>query len=983
MLGVILLCYPIHALTQNLAIPGYNHWTKYAVEEGLISSEVHCLLQDRDGYLWIGTDQGLCSFDSEEWTYYTPANGLQDGMLVELKEDADGNIWFKGLNHTIGYIEKKSGRAKTPGFNATLKLQVNHRHALKWELDPKGNGYIYVYEFANDRIQRPYSLTLHQIKDFQVADTVDIRPSRYQFLHKKDHSQHTWIYDRFSTRLSVEATAGDSSEFEGLQTGLKLPGKSSSVTLRDEPEFFALSSSHLLIAINNLLIVADKNTGRVVSADTLKHDVANCRVDNLGRIWIGLKHKGGLLIYPSQDLSQKPVRYLNGLTVSSFCEDRSGALWIGTTEIGVLFFSNSVFQELPSPSGQQKLTGIKDHNKEIYAIYGGKKGYRVNHENESWSFEHLMDGKRLSDIWCDDDTCYSCQIHHDGQKQLVRWTMNPVSSVVWSSQGAFNHFSPVNRDELFAYSNIQWAFIKKNEGSFNGISLNQGIYLRVNNAIHWDTDTVLIASNSGLKKVTTKGQTDFMTEVIGKGHIYDVAVDPWDHLWIATKGYGVYCASKSGRIITQYTIENGLPRNAIYDLELTTDSQLYGATQAGLFQIDVSTKQHEKHKIQTWNKAQGLHSLDLKQLASTDEHLFLNVANTTVWAQLESLRQEVKYPSLRIKEIRVNDKPRTPSEIKRLRADENNVSIRFGGFHFGSKKPRYWYSLNQGKSWISTQDQELNLLDINPGEYEVMIATQPNYRPGKDVQVSFQIAQPFTKSPLFILLVFLVGGALVFFILWTFLSRERLERKIVQSRQQALSSQMNPHFIFNALNSIYYFVGKGKKGEVQSYIGEFAFLMRQVLNASREGEITLDKELDALKAYLELEELRFRVAHEIKVVVEDDIVSRLAAIKIPAMILQPFLENAIEHGLFPKEEPGYLLFQLSASPSELHVIIEDNGVGRQYSKKMTKPDDEPSHGMAITEERIALVNKKSSRKIRYSIADVSPSGTRINLIIPI
>lgn len=194
---------------------------------------------------------------------------------------------------------------------------------------------------------------------------------------------------------------------------------------------------------------------------------------------------------------------------------------------------------------------------------------------------------------------------------------------------------------------------------------------------------------------------------------------------------------------------------------------------------------------------------------------------------------------------------------------------------------------------------------------------------------------------------------------------------------------MNPHFIFNALNSIYYFVGKGKKGEVQSYIGEFAFLMRQVLNASREGEITLDKELDALKAYLELEELRFRVAHEIKVVVEDDIVSRLAAIKIPAMILQPFLENAIEHGLFPKEEPGYLLFQLSASPSELHVIIEDNGVGRQYSEKMTKPDDEPSHGMAITEERIALVNKKSSRKIRYSIADVSPSGTRISLIIPI
>ena len=965
------------------AVPGYNHWTQYAVEEGLISSEVHCLLQDRDGYLWIGTDQGLCSFDSEEWTYYTPADGLQDGLLVELKEDAIGNIWFKGLNHTIGYVDKRSNEVKTPTFNQTLMLHLNHRHALKWNIDHEGNGYVYVHEFHNNRIKRPYALTMHQIGQFEVLDTLRIGPSKYQFLHKKTQPEEVWIYDRTTTRLSIESCAGDYNEFYGIQTGLNLPGMASNGSLRDLPNLTTLPGNKLLVGINNYIMIVDQASGNVLSADTLEHDVAACRVGADGKVWIGLKHRGGLLVYPSSDLSKQPKSFLKGLTISSFCDDSSGALWIGTTERGIFYFSNSAFYKIPFPVDGEKLTALSTVGQQIHAIFGRKNGYRLNTKNGYPSFEYLHSGKQLSNIWCIGDTCFTSEVHVDNRIRLMRWTMEPTVDTTWCSGTAFTHSLPISDDEIFAYSNIQWGFINYNNGELNAISLDNGTFLRVNSAIKWDQDTVLIASNRGLKKVTIDGQQEFMADEIGMGHIYDIAIDPWNNFWIATKGHGVYYANRKGQVLCQYTTDHGLPRNASYDLELTTDSQLFGATPAGLFQIDVSRKKRGRHEIQTWGVAQGLHSLDLKQLASNEDYLFLNVANGPVMAPLKSLRKGSKYPALRIKKVTINGEHRTLDQIAHLGAHENDVSIQFGGFHFGSKKPIYWYSLDHGFSWKSTHDQELNLLDINPGSYHVMIATRPVFRQGKDLQLAFEIAQPFTKSPLFIVLIFLVGGAFAFFILWTFLSRERLERRILMSRQQALSSQMNPHFIFNALNSIYYFVGKGKKGEVQSYISEFAFLMRQVLNASRKGQITLDKELEALRAYLELEELRFRMPHEIRVVVADDLKPRLSSIKIPSMILQPYLENAVEHGLFPKDEPGYLLFELSATTHELSIIIEDNGVGREHSKKLPNTDYEPSHGMAITEERIALVNKKSSRKISYKVEDLLPSGTRVSICIPI
>jgi PAS domain S-box-containing protein len=209
--------------------------------------------------------------------------------------------------------------------------------------------------------------------------------------------------------------------------------------------------------------------------------------------------------------------------------------------------------------------------------------------------------------------------------------------------------------------------------------------------------------------------------------------------------------------------------------------------------------------------------------------------------------------------------------------------------------------------------------------------------------------------------------------------------KISELRLAALRSVMNPHFVFNALNSIQYFIAKNDRLNAINYLSTFSKLIRGILTNSLNNTIRLSEEVELLKHYLNLEMIRFEDKFSFEIDLKNGI--DLENIEIPSLLIQPYVENAILHGLYNKSEPGKLKISIQEIGDAVLFEIEDNGIGRDAAMKL-RSKNFPNHksmGVAVTEERLKLINSK--RKISFQIEDLmdgdAPAGTRIKIWITI
>jgi sensor histidine kinase YesM len=217
---------------------------------------------------------------------------------------------------------------------------------------------------------------------------------------------------------------------------------------------------------------------------------------------------------------------------------------------------------------------------------------------------------------------------------------------------------------------------------------------------------------------------------------------------------------------------------------------------------------------------------------------------------------------------------------------------------------------------------------------------------------------------------------------------QAFQQKLSQTEIAALRAQMNPHFIFNCLNSIQYFTARNEADKASDYLAKFSRLIRLVLENSRSDKVTLDNELETLRLYIEMEAMRFRDKFGYQINVNPDIDTE--AVQIPPLLIQPFVENAIWHGLMHKEDKGSITIDVTMVGTTIQVVIADDGVGRQKaaeikSKSATK---NKSFGMKVTAERIELINQMYNINTQVSIEDLQdqnhqPAGTKVIINIPI
>jgi tetratricopeptide (TPR) repeat protein len=247
---------------------------------------------------------------------------------------------------------------------------------------------------------------------------------------------------------------------------------------------------------------------------------------------------------------------------------------------------------------------------------------------------------------------------------------------------------------------------------------------------------------------------------------------------------------------------------------------------------------------------------------------------------------------------------------------------------------------------------------------------------------------------------YLIGGALILMIVFAVISRLRYKRKrdeqqlqadfkkqLAQAETKALRAQMNPHFIFNSLNSINSFVIEQKHEIASDYLIKFSKLIRLILDNSRSETISLDKELETLKLYVILESARFDNKFKCVYKISEEVNTN--SIMIPPMLLQPFVENAIWHGLMQKEGEGTITVEIKKQDEEfLNISIIDDGIGREKAAQLkSKSATHTSHGLKVTSQRIDMMNKLNSTGAQVRIFDLKDDqghamGTKVELIIP-
>ena len=320
---------------------------------------------------------------------------------------------------------------------------------------------------------------------------------------------------------------------------------------------------------------------------------------------------------------------------------------------------------------------------------------------------------------------------------------------------------------------------------------------------------------------------------------------------------------------------------------------------------------------------------------------------------------------------------------------QQNIELQFAGLELAGHFKNLQYTINNNKDWITLSENILSL-QLNSGKYIMQVRAVDVNGNISDIilTITFKIATPFWKAIWF----WLLNATLAFAILFYFVQRRNKQRqyqkivsienqhRITEIEMQAIKAQINPHFVFNCLNSIKSLNYQKRYVEADNYTDKFSLLLRSTLTFSSEAKISLQDELDYIGNYIQLEQLRFgdKLQFDLKV----DASVNTTAIQVPALILQPYVENAIRHGIGNLvKDNGLLFISIHQQNDCLEIIIDDNGVGIEKAMMInqSKPDYHQSKGMELNKRRAELHN------ITLEIQDKknNSTGTQIILKIPL
>jgi sugar lactone lactonase YvrE len=510
------------------------------------------------------------------------------------------------------------------------------------------------------------------------------------------------------------------------------------------------------------------------------------------------------------------------------------------------------------------------------------------------------------------------------------------------------------------------------------------------------------SNRSSLVKIDTASKKSEVFILSDENYnIEDICIGDGDDLWLAFLGGGVCNFNPGNGEKRFFTTSDGLSSNITYSLLKDKAGNIWVSTNAGISRINPQTG-----IIRIFGPEEGLKIIEFNSGASYssyDGEFIMGGMGGLVGFYPDSINMEETYsPGQKIMftEIRTSGKiiPFMQSVSKSdtiiLKKGENNLTIYFSSTDFiHSDKTIYRYAMSEiNENWVETDSRNRNVsyANLSPGWYNFQVqATDQGgiWSAGKELIIKIE---PFLYQRLLfqiavtLVFLFLVSG---FILLYIRQLRQRENQIQDALRLQSLQGQMNPHFIFNSLNSINYFISRNDQFSANKYIADFSRLIRSILYNFNSDFISFDKEIDSLEEYLKIEHLRFGDKFDYRIEVDSGIAE--GQHKVSPGLVQPFVENAIWHGVRGLDRrKGIVNVNFSIENGDLKCTVEDDGIGRINSQKAKSgTDTKESRGIFIVTERLRIINKLHKTDYRIIISDLYPekkeTGTRVVIDIPV
>lgn len=932
------------------------------MEDGLPSNTVYDVFQDSRGFVWVATENGLARFNGVDFKVI-PVENVRSLAMGDIQEDALGTIWcinFSGqvlniANDTLRPLEEWE-EVEVSGFPELLSIEdnlfiikhkdiwiynVRNRSFVKYQPEkeivlsvPKGTSDIWCSYTSN---------TLTRILPDNLEDAVKV-----SFDHPIDPPGRPIIASYGNDWFLMSNVRKNITQFDsqGNKTNLTDLFEDKNQNFRD---FRPLGNRKLIFYGSDGAVILDSlyATEHILKGENIGSAVKL----NEGGLLIATLSKG-LYLIPTLRSKMIKARTKQGINKLAFdhINDRIIAGDIG----GNVLFYDRIGNELKvaleplSTSAIQSLLVDQQSNR-LFA-----------QSNQLLAFE--LESMRL---------LTKKKIFTSKQMMIV-----DSSYYLAASTGLNETVISTGMNDIKRY----------------------GEATRMNSMMRLSQNELVLGTQRGTLVFDLKEKVFNDKKYVFQQQVQNLrcALVSRDMFIFGSATDGVFIYNQSLELIKRLTISEGLLSNQINAMD-TYENTLAVGTNRGISIVDLNN-----WEIENIEQSAGLHTLEVSDLLLINDSLV--VAGSALQFFKLPINKKKLNPKVFIDELAIdNKKIKMTAGTYKIPYGINELVIRFDVSNaiqdLGNSQIYYRIKELSPSSWnaLSLTFPLARYLSLPSGKYTLeSYAVSSNNIKSTVLRIPIEIEAPFWKRWWFLTIIYSLCASVVILIALVFFkisSKKKQNQLIRKNRSQQLRiaqltsirAQMNPHFIFNTMTLIQGLVQKGEPKAAGKTIQDFSKLMRGVLELSSQERITLDAELQILTKYLEIEKRRFDDELQYSIVVDPEIIPE--SIQIPSLLTQPYVENALRHGLLHKEGSKELTISFTNREDHIQIEILDNGIGRQSASDLRKQQMGKSFATEAYQKRIDLINESNSKQILLTITDLltdyaQPNGTLVTIKIP-
>jgi len=950
-------------------------YTAYTVNDGLPSNYIYGCVEDDKGFLWIATDEGIARFDGKRFQVFTTRQGLPDNEVLEVVKEKNGCIWVNCFKQSPAYFDEVQNRFINAKEDSNLAKVSGTGIMRVFALQ---NGGVMYFNEKGSFIFRNKKLFEYKAERRNIKFLIRENNAGTQLLWSScvlDAAQKTyqWGIFQLQDKKFIDSIFPIRNTAEYLVPAL------------DDGKFYLFGEKNKCFIYSNIDIHPIRFKLDSISTPETFYSFG------FTRSYINLYgNSGKIYVFDKKSLQLQSVISGNYAPVSMY-NDSKGNIWVSTIDKGLIVYKKERFDHITLPADFSHTNFLSIARKQDGKLLAGNYYGEVLETNGKTVTIHSSPQKskeilRIRKILLSQNKIFT----FSEAGIFVNYTklIPPFAGKSFIAKTAIEY-----NDSIIIVGDI-WGLKKLNSHTEKNITLYTA-GKRITALVKANNGAIYFGSTDGLYKYDyfrNVGLELTRSNPLLNERVVALCTTTDNLLWMATSDNGVI-AIKDDRILIHITENEGIINNSSRSITVAGPGQVWLGTAGGISVIDYKLQDNKvSYTLQNLSDDDGLTSNVINEMVYRNDTVYAATADG-ISVIPAGISITVFNIPVQIVNVSINQHDTIISAKYDLGYHQQNILIQFAGIELNGHFKNLRYTLDEGNDWIELNENTLNLR-LSNGHHTLQVrAVDVNGNiSDKILAMQFNIATPFWKAAWFWLIIVISLQLLSIYLIsqWqkrrkkTKLAKEIAGVQTAALEQQAFTSLMNPHFIFNALNSIQHYINVQDRQNANHYLSDFASLIRKNFEAAQQSFIPLEQELENIKIYLRLEQMRFtnRFSYTINMdesIDPDDWM-------IPTMMLQPLLENALLHGIMPSSMNGELVIDLKEQDDNLMITITDNGIGIENSRALKEHSEHKSHGMELIKKRIAALSYFVAQPITITMStafdNATNPGNKIVLLIP-